>query len=179
MYSDLVCSQHIFASVIQYWAVWAYIYIASSAEYLCHMWNLTLKVAQTNFQISWENRQPFMSNNYINPITKVVLKLCCVCIFGLWYGHWTKGICLTHWPLRDVFVILKVQSPNTCYGSIHEHFWWNCCQVSTTEHLSWLVNFGSGNGLVSSGNKPLPETMLNPHLSHHMASHNGLIFLRA
>ena len=34
-----------------------------------------------------------------------------------------------------------------------------------------------GNGLVQSGNKPLPESMFNTDLSHHMASlgHNGLI----
>ena len=32
--------------------------------------------------------------------------------------------------------------------------------VNTTEHLGWRVNIGSGNGLVPSGNKPLPEAML-------------------
>ena len=41
-----------------------------------------------------------------------------------------------------------------------KYFLWNCYQVNaTTPHWS-LVNIGSGNGLVPSGNKPLPEPML-------------------
>ena len=32
------------------------------------------------------------------------------------------------------------------------------------------VNIGSGNGLVRSGNKPLPEPMFNPDLYRQMAS---------
>ena len=32
-------------------------------------------------------------------------------------------------------------------------------QVHATELHWWLVNIGSGNGLVPSGNKPLPEPM--------------------
>ena len=45
---------------------------------------------------------------------------------------------------------------------------------ATTPHWS-LVNIGSGNGLVPSGNKPLPEPMLT-QICHHMASlcHNVL-----
>ena len=39
-------------------------------------------------------------------------------------------------------------------------FSWNCSQVNATEHFWWLVNIGSGNGLVPSGSKPLPEPML-------------------
>ena len=31
---------------------------------------------------------------------------------------------------------------------------------TATGHIWWLVNIGSGNGLVVSGNKPLPEPML-------------------
>ena len=41
-----------------------------------------------------------------------------------------------------------------------EQFPWNCSQKTPTEPLWWLVNIGSGNGLVPSGNKPLPEPML-------------------
>ena len=33
------------------------------------------------------------------------------------------------------------------------------CEIATTSHWS-LINTGSGNGLVPSGNKPLPEPML-------------------
>ena len=41
-----------------------------------------------------------------------------------------------------------------------KYFLWNCYQVNaTTPHWS-LVNIGSGNGLVPSGNKPLHEPML-------------------
>ena len=41
-----------------------------------------------------------------------------------------------------------------------KYFLWNCYQVkATTPHWS-LVNIGSSNGLVPSGNKPLPEPML-------------------
>ena len=36
----------------------------------------------------------------------------------------------------------------------------NFSQVNATEPLLWEVNIGSGDGLVPSGNKPLPESML-------------------
>ena len=48
---------------------------------------------------------------------------------------------------------------------IHEHFLWNCSLVNATEHLGWEVNIGSGNRLVPSGNKPLPEPMLTHMIS--------------
>ena len=41
-----------------------------------------------------------------------------------------------------------------------KYFLWNCYQVNATIPLWSLVNIGSGNGLVPSGNKPLPEPML-------------------
>ena len=37
---------------------------------------------------------------------------------------------------------------------------WNCPQMNITEPFWWSVSIGSGNGLVPSGNKPLPEPML-------------------
>ena len=44
--------------------------------------------------------------------------------------------------------------------NIFKYFLWNCYQVNAkTPHWS-PVNIGSGNGLVPSGNKPLPEPML-------------------
>ena len=58
---------------------------------------------------------------------------------------------LTHCLLWDVIIIFKVQSPNK-----YEHFLWNYSQVNATEHM----NIGSGNDLVLSGTKPLPEPML-------------------
>ena len=41
---------------------------------------------------------------------------------------------------------------------------WQCLQVNITRPHSWLVNIGSGNGLVPSGNNPLPEPMLTQNL---------------
>ena len=41
-----------------------------------------------------------------------------------------------------------------------KYFLWNCYQVNATTAPWSLVNIGSGNGLVPSGNKPLPEPML-------------------
>ena len=37
---------------------------------------------------------------------------------------------------------------------------WNCHHMNVTESYWWQVNIGLGNGLVPSGNKPLPEPML-------------------
>ena len=39
-------------------------------------------------------------------------------------------------------------------------FFWNCPNINVTGLHWWSVNIGSGNGLVPSGNKPLPEPML-------------------
>ena len=42
-----------------------------------------------------------------------------------------------------------------------KYFLWHCYQMNATT-LHWsLVDIGSGNGLVPSGNKPLPEPMLS------------------
>ena len=40
------------------------------------------------------------------------------------------------------------------------HLLWNCTNVNVTGLHWWSINIGSGNGLVPSGNKPLPEPML-------------------
>ena len=41
------------------------------------------------------------------------------------------------------------------------HLLWNCPNIYVTG-LHWRsLNIGSGNGFVPSGNKPLPEPMLN------------------
>ena len=39
-------------------------------------------------------------------------------------------------------------------------FWWDCPQNNVIGHNWWWVNIGSGNGLLSSGNKSLPEPIL-------------------
>ena len=48
--------------------------------------------------------------------------------------------------------------------------------MNATGPYWWLVNIVSGNGLVPSGNKPLPEPMLTQFLGRLMASlgHNEL-----
>ena len=51
----------------------------------------------------------------------------------------------------------------------------NCSQLNSAEHLSWWVKISSGNGLVPSGNKPLPEPMLT-HIYVAIWCHNELIF---
>ena len=53
--------------------------------------------------------------------------------------------------------------------------WWACsCEiVNALEHLWWEVNFGSGNGLVPCGTKPLTEPMLTQicvTIWHHWAT---------
>ena len=50
-------------------------------------------------------------------------------------------------------------------------------RVNATKPCGWLVNIGSGNGLLPWGNKPLPEPMLTQFFNHHMVSpgHNELI----
>ena len=47
--------------------------------------------------------------------------------------------------------------PGQFYGHMMEA---QRSHVNATEHLFWQVNIGSGNGLVLSSNKPLPEPML-------------------
>ena len=47
------------------------------------------------------------------------------------------------------------------------HLLWNCPNLNVTGLYWWSVNFGSGNGLVPSGNKPLPEPMLTKSLGLH------------
>ena len=54
-----------------------------------------------------------------------------------------------------------------CYWSILStdswgigYLLWNCLQMNVTGPYLWLVNISSGNILVPSGNKPLPEQML-------------------
>ena len=50
---------------------------------------------------------------------------------------------------------------------------WNCPNMNVIGLDWWSVNIGSGNGLVPSGNKPLPEPMLTQTsvaIWHHYAT---------
>ena len=71
---------------------------------------------------------------------------------------------LTHWPLGDVAVSLFSKFQIHIKLRYLEDFLWNCPQVDATRPHRWLVNIGSGHGLVLSGNKPLPEQILTHHL---------------
>ena len=51
---------------------------------------------------------------------------------------------------------------------------WICPQVNATRQNWWFVNIGSGNGLVPSGNKPLPETTSTKLDTVSPLGHNGL-----
>ena len=66
---------------------------------------------------------------------------------------------LIHWPLRDVTVIIKISFSNSSDKLISWVFsvklpWGECYKTW------WLVNMGSGNGLVLLSDKSLPESML-------------------
>ena len=54
-------------------------------------------------------------------------------------------------------------------------------KVNATEHLWWEFNIGSGNGLVPSGNKPLPDPILTQIPvaigRHYSLGHNELFFM--
>ena len=67
---------------------------------------------------------------------------------------------LTHWPW-GIWLQSQIIKFQTHFNDKYlKYFLWNCYHVNaTTPHWS-LVNIGSGNGLVPSGNKPLPEPML-------------------
>ena len=52
-------------------------------------------------------------------------------------------------------VIFKLTIVNGGWGTL-----WNCPQMNGTRPYWWWVNIGSGNGLVLSGTKPLPDPML-------------------
>ena len=68
-----------------------------------------------------------------------------------------------HWNFRSLIIKLIVK------WLITEVFLWNFPQVIVIG-LHWLlVNIGSGNGWVPSGNKPLPEPMLTKIFCHRMA----------
>ena len=73
--------------------------------------------------------------------------------------HWYKAkLPAAVWGLKlhDTVVILKLAS----FKDRHcDQFPWSCPQVNATRINGNYVNIGSGNGLVPSDNKPLPEPM--------------------
>ena len=75
-----------------------------------------------------------------------------------WHHKRLGANALTHWPLGDLNEIWNFQA--------NFNDWWlryllqNCPQMNVTGPYWWQVIIGSGNGLVPTGNKPLPEPML-------------------
>ena len=84
---------------------------------------------------------------------------------------------LTHWPLWDLNEILI---------SFKQNFslcWLRCplcpqmiIMIVTGPHW-WVVNISSGNGLVPSGTKPLPEPMLTSWWRHQMKAFSASLAL--
>ena len=69
------------------------------------------------------------------------------------------------WCIYHIFVYIYIyilidDSKMHINGLYIEHFIWNCPQMNGQRTHWWLVNIGSGSGLVSSGKTSLPEPML-------------------
>ena len=66
----------------------------------------------------------------------------------------------TYWPLREVARILDQYYSNSYRGIVIFKKFWDCPELNATRLHWWLTNTYSGNGLVPSGNKPLPDPVL-------------------
>ena len=74
-------------------------------------------------------------------------------------GHFrSSGVILTHWPLGNLNAILKIECSILLYWLVSSDL-----LIMNATGLN-IVNTGPGNGLVPSGNKPLPEPMLTRSL---------------
>ena len=100
-----------------------------------------------------------------------------LCITGCFWGEstsnsWiplTKGqqcgkcsnVIMSSWGPWEVWMKFYIYNFQTDFSDWWlRHLLWNCPNMNATG-LHWLsVNICSGNGLVLSGNKPLPEAML-------------------
>ena len=99
--------------------------------------------------ISQEMPQP-------SSITKTCVKITCLKC----HSNFPGANELTHCPLGDANIIWYYNFQTHIKERYLEYSLWNCLQVNATRPYWWLVNISSGNGLVSPGNKPLPEPML-------------------
>ena len=69
------------------------------------------------------------------------------CYGKLLYGR------LTHWCLEEIWMKFQI-------SNCQANFYWSCLQMEVAGPYRWEVNISSGNGLMSYGNKPLPELLL-------------------
>ena len=86
---------------------------------------------------------------------------------------------LTHCSLGDLDGILKIQIPVLFYDWYLQIFSWSYLQMIAMGPYWWLISSGSGNGLVPSGNKSLPEpisTQFHATIWHHWPQWVNLLF---
>ena len=67
---------------------------------------------------------------------------------------------ISHWPLGDSNTILDRSFSSSFQWLMVEASLVRFSQMNITGHYWWKINIGSGNGLVPSGNKPLPKPVL-------------------
>ena len=80
---------------------------------------------------------------------------------------------LTHWLLGDVAIILEVSFSNSLYTTVARALVVKSLSGECQRASLMKINIGSGNGLVPSGNKPLPEPVLSQMyvtIWHHQAT---------
>ena len=76
-------------------------------------------------------------------------------------GRNFKRLKKTQWSLGNLNEILNMYNFQMDFSDWWlRHLLWNCPNMNVTGLHWWSVNIGSGNGLVPSGNKPVPEPML-------------------
>ena len=122
------------------------------------MENVKTKVAKA----TWMKKDvTVVKGNSVFCILFTMLSICAIWDRSKSGMELTQDMHLTHCPLG------VWQYPWFSYFHTHindryvEHFPLNCTEVNVTT-LDWrLVNIGAGNGLVTSGNKPLPGPILN------------------
>ena len=107
------------------------------------------------------NFSEILSQIHTSSFKKMLLKMSSV----KWQQFYLGLNVLTHWPgprgmhCNIELAISKLIS-RMDIGYL-EHNQVNCHQVNATKPHWWLVNIGSGNGLVASCSKPLPKPMLS------------------
>ena len=103
----------------------------------------------------------------LQPCEKSVLEItkCDETLTALWtklcqqYKMFQEKL-LTHCPWK-IWLQSQISKFQTHFNDKYlKYFLWNWYQVNVTVPYWLLVNIGSGNGLVPSGNKPLPEPVL-------------------
>ena len=98
-------------------------------------------ISQPNVITMWQIitwRYPVVTGDYlIANQPKNILPI----VFFQWFSSPHKPtILLTHWPLRDMSIILDVWYSDKYYDLFLWQFCWNCLQVNTAWSRFWQVN---------------------------------------